>query len=131
MNKIREIFLGNIIEAKGIKKIESTIDKVILPTPEAVLDAALLLSKGYMHEYGLGELIVVDIGGATTDLYSMSSPSAKRSDVVLKGLEEPYAKRTVEGDLGMRYSAVGIAQSLTEEEKELIFHKNAEKILKL
>ena len=119
-NKIREIFLGNIIEAKGIKKIESTIDKVILPTPEAVLDAALLLSKGYMHEYGFGELIVVDIGGATTDLYSMSSPSAKRSDVVLKGLEEPYAKRTVEGDLGMRYSAVGIAQSLTEEEKRMI-----------
>ena len=119
-NKIREIFLGNIIEAKGIKKIESSIDKVILPTPEAVLDAALLLSKGYMHEHGFGELIVVDIGGATTDLYSMSSPSAKRSDVVLKGLEEPYAKRTVEGDLGMRYSAVGIAQSLTEEEKRMI-----------
>lgn len=115
-DKIREIFLKNIIEAKGIKKIEREIDKVILPTPEAVLRAAELLSKGYMHERGLGEIVLVDIGGATTDFYSMSSPSAKRSDVVLKGLEEPYAKRTVEGDLGMRYSALGVLGSLTGEE---------------
>ena len=119
-DKIRELFLTNIIEAKGIKKIEKTIDKVILPTPEAVLDAAELLSKGYMHETGLGEIILYDIGGATTDMYSMCAHCAKRSDVVLKGLEEPYAKRTVEGDLGMRYSAIGIAASLTEEEKRLL-----------
>ena len=117
--KIRQIFLTNIIEAKGIKKIEHTIDKVILPTPEAVLQASELLSKGYMHEEGLGEIVLVDIGGATTDFYSMSSPSAKRSDVYIKGLEEPYAKRTVEGDLGMRYSALGIASSLTTEEKRM------------
>ena len=122
-DKIREIFLTNIIEAKGIKKIEKAIDKVILPTPEACLDAAELLSKGYMHEHGLGELVIVDIGGATTDFYSMSSPSAKRSDVVIKGLEEPYAKRTVEGDLGMRYSALGIASSLTQEEKRMLLEE--------
>ena len=115
-DKIREIFLKNIIEAKGIKKIESQIDKLILPTPEAVLRAAELLSKGYMHERGLGEIVLVDIGGATTDFYSMCSASAKRSDVVLKGLEEPYAKRTVEGDLGMRYSALGVLSSLSAEE---------------
>ena len=115
-DKIREIFLKNIIEAKGIKKIESEIDKVILPTPEAVLRAAELLSKGYMHERGMGEIVLVDIGGATTDFYSMCSASAKRSDVILKGLEEPYAKRTVEGDLGMRYSALGVLSSLTSEE---------------
>lgn len=114
--KIREIFLKNIIEAKGIKKIEKEIDKVIFPTPEAVLKASELLSKGYMHESGLGELVLVDIGGATTDMYSMCSASAKRSDVIIKGLEEPYAKRTVEGDLGMRYSALGVLNSLTKEE---------------
>lgn len=116
--KIRDVFLKNIIEAKGIKKIEDEIDKVILPTPEAVLLAAELLSRGYIHEDGLGELVVADIGGATTDMYSLCSPSAKRSDVVLKGLEEPYAKRTVEGDLGMRYSALGVYHSLTAEEVE-------------
>lgn len=119
-DKIREIFLKNIIVAKGIKKIETVIDKVILPTPEAVLKACDLLSKGYLREAGLGELVCVDIGGATTDMYSMSTASAKRSDVVIKGLEEPYAKRTVEGDLGMRYSALGVLKALTEEEIILI-----------
>lgn len=118
--KIREIFLKNIIEAKGIKKIEKVIDKVILPTPESVLRASNLLSKGYMNEKGLGELVVVDIGGATTDMYSLCSASAKRMDVVIKGLEEPYAKRTVEGDLGMRYSALGVLKSLSKEELEMI-----------
>ena len=117
---IRDVFLKNIISAKGIKKIETEIDKVMLPTPEAVLRSCNLLSKGYMHERGLGELVCVDIGGATTDLYSMCPASAKRPDVVLRGLEEPYAKRTVEGDLGMRYSALGILKSLTEEEIRLI-----------
>lgn len=119
-DKIREIFLKNIIVAKGIKKIENVIDKVILPTPEAVLKACDLLSRGYLREPGLGELVCADIGGATTDMYSMSTASAKRSDVVIKGLEEPYAKRTVEGDLGMRYSALGVLKALTKEEIILI-----------
>jgi len=119
-DKIRQIFLENIIVAKGIKKIESEIDKLILPTPEAVLRAATLLADGYMREAGLGEIVLVDIGGATTDMYSICSASAKRSDVVIKGLEEPYAKRTVEGDLGMRYSALGVLASLSEEEIKMI-----------
>ena len=117
---IRNIFLNNIIVAKGIKKIEGEIDRLILPTPESVLRASTLLADGYMREPGLGEIVLVDIGGATTDMYSICSASAKRSDVVIKGLEEPYAKRTVEGDLGMRYSALGVLNSLTEEEIKLI-----------
>ncbi len=119
-DRIRKIFLENIIVAKGIKKIEGEIDRLILPTPESVLRASTLLADGYMHESGLGEIVLVDIGGATTDMYSICSASAKRSDVVIKGLEEPYAKRTVEGDLGMRYSALGVLSSLTEEEIRMI-----------
>ncbi|MGE0003632.1 MAG: methylaspartate mutase accessory protein GlmL [Candidatus Izemoplasmatales bacterium] len=114
-DKIREIFLKNIIVAKGIKKIEEEIEAVLLPTPEAVLVACELLAKGTIGEDGIGDLVAVDIGGATTDLYSMCNAS-NRSDVVLHGLEEPYAKRTVEGDLGMRYSAPGIIKNLSKEE---------------
>jgi len=117
--KIRQIFLDKIIEAKGIKKIENEIDAVVLPTPQAVLEAAKLLSEGYLTEEGLGDLVVLDIGGATTDMYSICSAS-KRSDVIIHGLEEPFAKRTVEGDLGMRYSAPGIIKSLSEEEIKFI-----------
>ncbi len=118
-DKIREIFLKEIIEAKGIKKIESEIDEVVLPTPKAVLDAAVLLAEGYLDEPGLGEIVVLDIGGATTDMYSICN-ATKRSDVIIHGLEEPYAKRTVEGDLGMRYSAPGIVKSLNRQEIEFI-----------
>ena len=56
-------------------------------------------------------------------MYSLCSAGAKRMDVVIKGLEEPYSKRTVEGDLGMRYSALGVLKSLTREELEMIDKK--------
>ena len=118
-DKIRDIFLKEIIEAKGIKRIEKEIDQVILPTPNAVLEAAKLLSEGYLNESGYGDLVVVDIGGATTDMYSICN-ATRRSDVLIHGLEEPFAKRTVEGDLGMRFSAPGIIKSLTKQEIEYI-----------
>ena len=110
---IKDIFVKNIIEAKGIKKVEAIIDRVVLPTPHAVLMAAELLSKGYDDEVGLNDLMLADVGGATTDIYSISSGLPTSMNAMLTGLEEPFAKRTVEGDLGMRYSALGILQSMT------------------
>lgn len=117
-DKIKDIFVRNIIEAKGIKKVETLIDQVVLPTPHAVLMAAELLSKGYGDEKGLGELMMVDVGGATTDVYSLSSGLPTQMNAVMTGLEEPFAKRTVEGDLGMRYSALGVLQSMTIKDLE-------------
>lgn len=118
---IKEIFVKNIIEAKGIKKIEKKISKIILPTPNAVLLAAELLSKGFGGETGLGELLIIDVGGATTDVYSMADGYPKHSNYILSGLEEPYAKRTVEGDLGMRYSALGVLDAMGP--SMIAFHK--------
>ena len=83
-----------------------------MPTPAAVLAAMELLSKGTEREAGLGDLVAVDVGGATTDVYSMSLGEPDRVNTVIKGLPEPYAKRTVEGDIGMRYSAVGICDAV-------------------
>ncbi len=113
---IKSIFVKNIIEAKGIKKVEEIIDRVVLPTPNAVLMAAELLSKGFADETGLGELMMIDLGGATTDVYSMSLGLPTQMNAMMTGLEEPFAKRTVEGDLGMRYSALGVLQSLSQSE---------------
>jgi uncharacterized protein (TIGR01319 family) len=75
-----------------------------MPTPAAVLNAALLLGVGTPEEKGLGELVVVDVGGATTDVYSIGKGVPARAGVLLKGLPEPFAKRTVEGDLGVRHN---------------------------
>jgi uncharacterized protein (TIGR01319 family) len=102
---IREIFMEKIIEAKGMKKAENFISGILMPTPAAVLKAAKVLADGTDLEEGIGELIVVDIGGATTDVHSIASGEPTKPGVTLRGLQEPYLKRTVEGDLGMRVSA--------------------------
>lgn len=107
---IREIFMKRIVEAKGMKKAESFINGILMPTPAAVLNAAKILADGTDEEDGIGDLIIVDIGGATTDIHSIAKGEPKRPGVMKVGLEEPYAKRTVEGDLGMRVSAESLGQ---------------------
>lgn len=109
---IREVFLERIVHAKGLSKIDSIIDNIVMPTPSAVLKAAQILASGAGNEAGYGELIMMDIGGATTDVYSVSNGTPTRSGVTIKGLPEPYAKRTVEGDLGVRYSASFLANEV-------------------
>jgi uncharacterized protein (TIGR01319 family) len=106
--EIRKIFMEKIIEAKGMKAAESFISGILMPTPAAVLKAARVLSEGSDKEEGIGDLVVVDIGGATTDIHSIADGEPSKPGVTLRGLEEPIAKRTVEGDLGMRYSALSL-----------------------
>ena len=105
---IRNVFLRRIVEAKGLHKANKFVDRMVMPTPAAVLKAAELLGKGTDDEPGLGDLMVIDIGGATTDIYSIAKGDPQQSNVSLKGLPEPFGKRTVEGDLGMRYSATAL-----------------------
>lgn len=101
---IRETFMRNIVNAKGLDRAKELVDNIIMPTPVAVLKAAVLLSNGVGDEKGLGEVIVVDVGGATTDVYSIAKGAPTRPEVSLKGLPEPFSKRTVEGDLGVRHN---------------------------
>lgn len=107
---IRQIFMDNIIKAKGIDKAKKIIKNVIMPTPAAVLNGAKLLAEGWEDEKGLGELMVLDIGGATIDVHSISHGRPTKSGVVFKGLPEPFAKRTVEADLGVRYNATRLLE---------------------
>lgn len=111
--EIRKIFMEKIVEAKGMKKAEGFINGILMPTPAAVLKAARVLSEGSDKEDGLGDLVVVDIGGATTDVHSLADGEPSKAGVTLRGLQEPFAKRTVEGDLGMRYSAVALWEAAT------------------
>lgn len=107
---IREVFLQRIVEAKGLNKANKLVDRLVMPTPAAVLKAAELLSRGTRNEAGIGDLMVVDIGGATTDVYSIAKGDPT-TNAVLRGLPEPFGKRTVEGDLGMRYSATALLKA--------------------
>ena len=109
--QIREIFLNRIVQAKGLSKAAELLSDIMMPTPSAVLQAMNLLAQGCEGECGIGELIAVDVGGATTDVYSIADGMPEQMQTVFKGLPEPYAKRTVEGDIGMRYSLQGIVDA--------------------
>lgn len=102
---IMDLFISRIIDAKGLGEVQKRAELEIIPTPFAVLKACELLSKGLDEEHpGWGDLMAVDLGGATTDIYSMTDGAPSMDNVLIKGIPEPYSKRTVEGDLGMRYS---------------------------
>lgn len=109
--KIRECFMEKITYAKGFSDALNYVSDIVYPTPQAVLMAAKLLAEGTLEEEGLGDLVVVDVGGATTDVHSLCDGLPTLGGVNMKGLEEPFAKRSVEGDLGMRVSAMSLYQT--------------------
>lgn len=113
-SRIRELFLARIIKAKGLTRANALLSGILMPTPAAMLSAMELLANGTETEAGIGELVAVDVGGATTDVYSVADGMPQAANVVFKGLPEPFCKRTVEGDIGMRYSIHGIVDAVGE-----------------
>ena len=102
---IRDIFIAHITKAKGLDKASDFIGGPIIPTPKATLQAAALLAEGAQGEAGIGSLLVLEVGGATTNVHSVMEQSLVTPQTVLRGLPESRIKRTVEGDLGIRYNA--------------------------
>ena len=80
----------------------------IIPTPGAVMECTKLLYDC------LGDLIVLDVGGATTDLHSVATESDKIARIMIA--PEPKAKRTVEGDLGVYVNRMKVIESIGEEQ---------------
>jgi uncharacterized protein (TIGR01319 family) len=111
---IRNVFIDRIVHAKGLDRAHDFFDELLMPTPAAVLEAAKLLSEGTGKREGLGPLLLVDIGGATTDVHSVATGEPIEGRVMQQGLPEPYLKRTVEGDLGMRHNAKAIIEAAGE-----------------
>jgi len=109
---IRDVFMQRIVHAKGIDRASGEVDRVLMPTPAAVLEGARLLADGVAGREGLGSLVVVDPGGATTDVHSIGAGEPSTPGVIRYGLPEPHAKRTVEGDLGMRHNATAIVAAV-------------------
>mgnify|MGYP000898959340 CR=1 FL=1 len=108
---IREVFLKRIINMKGLDKVTNMLDRVVMPTPAAVLQGGELLSRGTANYKGLGNIMIVDVGGATTDIHSYSE-NISYDGAKLVGIDEPYRKRTVEGDLGLRESSNSLIKEI-------------------
>jgi uncharacterized protein (TIGR01319 family) len=97
---IQAAFEEHIVHAPGMGHIRELVDGPITPVPGAVLNAAITLY------HRLGDLIVFDVGGATTDLHSVTPGSDEVNSILIS--PEPLAKRTVEGDLGVYRNAANL-----------------------
>jgi uncharacterized protein (TIGR01319 family) len=119
---IREVFLSHVIGGKHLSKRADFLGMVRGSTPDVVLTGVELLARGLdTAQPGVGDVVVVDVGGATTDVYivvdldsggsgapdSVPGNSPLSRDVVAN----TPVTRTVEGDLGMRWSAIGTIEA--------------------
>ncbi len=126
---IRELFIGRITEAKGIDRVRERIGGVVMPTPSAVLAGAKVLADGTYGEAGLGPLMVIDVGGATTDVYSVAEGVPRKAGIGYAGLPEPYAKRSVEGDLGLFHNLDTLAALAAREHLDFTGEEDRETVL--
>ncbi len=94
---IQDLFETHIVKAPGMAHIREMVGGAILPTPGAVMEAVRLLHPA------LGDLLAVDVGGATTDVHSAAAGSEEIARIQTG--PEPFFKRTVEGDLGTYLNA--------------------------
>jgi len=101
---IHRAFEEHITEAPGMKHVREMVKGKIMPTPGAVMECAQLLYKE------IGDLLVIDVGGATTDIHSVSEGSEEIALIQIS--PEPKAKRTVEGDLGLYVNAKSLCETL-------------------
>jgi uncharacterized protein (TIGR01319 family) len=106
---IHDAFEEHITHAPGMERIVNLVTGRILPTPGAVLLAVERLAEE------LGDLVVIDVGGATTDVHSVTDGSPDLA--ALQTEPQPHSKRTVEGDLGTFVSACHVADLLSAAER--------------
>lgn len=101
---IQQVFEKHIVHAPGMERVREMVNGPIIPTPGAVMEAARLLKED------IGDLMVVDVGGATTDVHSVTRGSEEIERILLA--PEPEAKRTVEGDLGVYVNARNVVERI-------------------
>lgn len=104
---IQDAFEEHIIHAPGMEHVRDMVNGPIIPTPGAVMECTKLLYDC------LGDLMVLDVGGATTDLHSVATESDQVARIMIA--PEPKAKRTVEGDLGVYVNRMKVVESIGEE----------------
>lgn len=104
---IQNVFERHIIHAPGMEKISELVTGSIMPTPGAVLQASKILYED------IGDLVTIDVGGATTDVHSVAEVSEEIQRILIS--PEPKAKRSVEGDLGLYVSMDNVVSFIGKE----------------
>ena len=106
---IRAVFLEHVIGGKGLSRGREFARLVRAATPDAVLTGVGVLAD--VH----GDVMVVDVGGATTDVYSALVPQGEDAGLERDVIGRMWQERTVEADLGMRWSAPGVLEAADRE----------------
>ena len=102
---IREMFLSHVIGGKHLSTRADFTAMVTGATPDVVLTGVELLARGWGDLPGAGDVVVVDVGGATTDVHSVVELDPEEANLSREVVATTPVTRTVEGDLGMRWSA--------------------------
>ena len=96
---IREVFLEHVIGGKHLSADPGFRTAVRGATPDVVLAGVELLAAM------VGDVVVVDVGGATTDVHSVVEVDPELTGPLSPVVGASPVNRTVEADLGMRWSA--------------------------
>lgn len=104
---IQDAFEEHITHAPGMEHVRDMVSGPIIPTPGAVMECTKLLNEC------IGNVMVLDVGGATTDLHSVTENSDEVDRILIS--PEPKAKRTVEGDLGVFVNKMKVIESIGED----------------
>lgn len=112
---IREVFIRHVIGGKGLSRGPAFTSMVRAATPDAVLAGVGVLADGGPGVPGAGDVVVVDVGGATTDVYSALAPEGEDATLRKDVVAPMWHARTVEGDLGMRWNATGVVAAARAE----------------
>ena len=107
---IRQMFLRHVIGGKHLSKGPRFASMVRAATPDAMLRGVETLAAATD-----GDVMVFDIGGATTDVYSVITPEGEDATLAKEVVAPLWHARTVEADLGMRWNARGVTRAATVE----------------
>ncbi len=110
---VREVFVSHVIGGKRLTSPERRRELEGLvrgATPDVVLRGVEVLAEE------VGDVVVVDVGGATTDVHAVVEVDPEQSGLAREVVATTRAGRTVEGDLGMRWSAVTTVERLDPDE---------------
>jgi uncharacterized protein (TIGR01319 family) len=110
--KIREIFIDNVIGHGRLASSSRVTGSIRMPTPAAVLEATRALSFLGKRSTRLRRPVVVDVGGATTDVHSAFPHDENERRFGRGSVPNELVMRTVEGDLGLRENALSLVEEV-------------------
>jgi uncharacterized protein (TIGR01319 family) len=99
---IRAVFLEHVIGGDRLSTDPRLRSWVRAVTPDAVLEGVTVLAR-VLAPAGVS-VVVLDVGGATTDVYCVPEPDAEQATLGREAVGVPWRRRTVEGDLGVSSS---------------------------